>query len=47
MGLEVEPRDLKCNKRREYERKEFMDKIVRQTGLTVSKLCLLYTSRCV
>ena len=33
MGLEVEPRDLKCNKRREYERKEFMDKI-----------CLLYTS---
>lgn len=37
-GLEVEPRDLKCNKRREYERKEFMDKIVRQTGLTVSKL---------
>ena len=38
MGLEVEPRDLKCNKRREYERKEFMDKIVRQTGLTVSKL---------
>ena len=24
MGLEVEPRDLVCNKRREYERKEFM-----------------------
>lgn len=38
MGLEVEPSDLKCAKRREYERKEFMDKIVRQTGLAVSKL---------
>ena len=38
MGLEVEPKDLVCNKRREYERKEFVDNIVRQTGLTVSKL---------
>lgn len=38
MGLEVEARNLTCVKRREYERKEFMDKIVRQTGLTVSKL---------
>ena len=38
MGLEVEPRDLKCNKRREYERKEFMDNIMRSTGLAVSKL---------
>lgn len=38
MGLEVEASSLKCNKRREYERKEFMDNIVRQTGLTVSKL---------
>lgn len=38
MGLEVEPRDLVCHKRREYERKEFMDNIVRTTGLAVSKL---------
>lgn len=38
MGLEVEARDLKCVKRREYERKEFMDNVVRQTGLAVSKL---------
>ena len=38
MGLEVDPKDLVCNKRREYERKEFVDNIVRQTGLTVSKL---------
>lgn len=38
MGLEVEPKQLKCAKRREYERKEFMDNIVRQTGLAVSKL---------
>lgn len=38
MGLEVDPHDLTCKKRREYERKEFMDNIVRTTGLTVSKL---------
>ncbi len=38
MGLEVEERDLVCKKRREYERKEFMDNIMRTTGLTVSKL---------
>ncbi len=38
MGLEVEARDLTCEKRREYERKEFMDNIMRTTGLTVSKL---------
>ena len=38
MGLEVEARDLACRKRREYERKEFMDNIVRSTGLAVSKL---------
>ncbi len=38
MGLEVEARKLTCTKRREYERKEFMDNIVRQTGLAVSKL---------
>ncbi len=38
MGLEVERRDLVCKKRREYERKEFMDNIVKTTGLTVSKL---------
>lgn len=38
MGLEVEPRDLVCKMRREYERKEFMDNIMRTTGLTVSKL---------
>ena len=38
MGLEVEARDLTCRKRREYERKEFMDSIVRSTGLAVTKL---------
>ncbi|MBM6682661.1 4Fe-4S binding protein [Collinsella intestinalis] len=38
MGLEVEPRALVCQKRREYERKEFLDNIKRTTGLTVSKL---------
>ena len=38
MGLEVDRKALKCNKRREYERKEFMDNIVKSTGLTVSKL---------
>ena len=38
MGLEVDPKSLKCHKRREYERKEFMDNIMRSTGLAVSKL---------
>lgn len=38
MGLEVEPKALTCNKRREFERKEFLDNIKRQTGLTVTKL---------
>ena len=38
MGLEVEAKDLRCVKRREYERKEFMDNIMRSTGLAVSKL---------
>lgn len=38
MGLEVEPSELKCVKRREFERKEFMQNIARSTGLTVSKL---------
>ena len=38
MGLEVDPKSLKCHKRREYERKEYMDKIARTTGLTVTKL---------
>ena len=38
MGLEVEAKALVCEKRREYERKEFMDNIMRTTGLTVSKL---------
>ena len=38
MGLEVESRALTCEKRREYERKEFLDNIMRTTGLTVSKL---------
>lgn len=38
MGLEVEERALTCKKRREFERKEFMDNIMRTTGLTVSKL---------
>ena len=38
MGLEVDADALTCTKKREYERKEFMDNIVRSTGLTVSKL---------
>lgn len=38
LGLEVEARDLVCRKRREFERKEFMDSIMRTTGLAVSKL---------
>ena len=38
LGLEVEARDLTCTKRREYERKEFMDNIMRSTGLAVTKL---------
>ena len=38
MGLEIDPKALKCVKRREYERKEYMEKIARTTGLTVSKL---------
>ena len=38
MGLEVDPHALTCKKRREYERKEFMENIVRTTGLAVSKL---------
>lgn len=38
MGLEVDAKSLTCTKKREYERKEFMDNIVRQTGLAVSKL---------
>ena len=38
MGLEVDPKSLKCHKLREYERKEYMEKIARTTGLTVPKL---------
>ena len=38
MGLEVDSKSLKCHKRREYERKEYMEKIARTTGLTVTKL---------
>lgn len=38
LGLEVEQRALVCEKRREFERKEFMDNIMHTTGLTVSKL---------
>ena len=38
MGLEVDAKALTCVKRREYERKEFMDNIMRTTGLAVSKL---------
>ena len=38
MGLEVDASALVCKKRREYERKEFMDNVMRTTGLTVSKL---------
>ena len=32
LGLEVEARNLTCEKRREYERKEFMDKMFRSAG---------------
>lgn len=38
LGLEVDAKQLKCVKRREYERKEFMDNIMKTTGLAVSKL---------
>ena len=38
MGLEVESKALRCEKKREFERKEFMDNIMRTTGLAVSKL---------
>ncbi|HJG31689.1 MAG TPA: 4Fe-4S binding protein [Collinsella ihuae] len=38
LGLEVDSKRLKCEKRREYERKEFMDNIMKTTGLAVSKL---------
>lgn len=38
LGLEVDPHALTCEKRREYERKEFMDNIMKTTGLAVSKL---------
>lgn len=37
MGLEVDAKNLVCKKHREYERKEFVDNIVRTTGLAVSK----------
>ena len=36
MGLEVDPKSLKCHKLREYERKEYMEKIARTTEMTVS-----------
>ncbi len=38
MGVEVEPQALVCEKNREFERKEFMDNIMRTTGLSVAKL---------
>lgn len=38
MGLEVDAKELSCTKRREFERKEYMDKIMKTTGLAVSKL---------
>lgn len=38
LGLEVDAKALTCTKRREFERKEFMDNIMRTTGLAVSKL---------
>ena len=37
LGLEVEESALACVKRREYERKEFVDKVLKTTGLAVSK----------
>lgn len=38
MDLIVDPSELVCVKRREYERKEFADKILKSTGLAVKKL---------
>lgn len=38
MGLEVDASALTCVKRREFERKEYLDKIMKSTGLAVSKL---------
>ena len=38
LGLEVDAKALTCTKRREFERKEVMDNILRTTGLAVSKL---------
>ncbi|MDO4595555.1 MAG: 4Fe-4S binding protein [Coriobacteriaceae bacterium] len=38
LGLEVDPKALTCTKKREYERKEFMDSIMRSTGLAVSRM---------
>ena len=37
MGLEVDPKALKCKKRREYERKEFVESVKRSTGVAISK----------
>lgn len=38
LGLEVERDALKCKKRREFERKEFMQNLAKTTGLSVTKL---------
>ena len=38
MDLIVDPSELSCVKRRDYERKEFADKVMRSTGLAVRKL---------
>lgn len=32
--MEVDPKSLKCHKLREYERKEYMEKIARTMSLT-------------
>ena len=37
LNLEVDASELVCVKRREYERKEFVDKVLKGTGLAVAK----------
>ena len=37
MGLEVDAKALRCHKRREYERKEFVDNVKKSTGVALTK----------
>ena len=38
MGLEIDRRQLRCRKRREFERKEFVEGVKRSTGIALSKM---------